>query len=148
MPTHYAGAADDIRALNAYIKLQRAAESVLQRTSAHLAAHNLSLSQFAVLEALYHLGTLSQITLAAKLLKSTGNISSVLKTCEKHGLITRERDPHDNRVMQVRITAPGRALLESILPAHIAGICAAMSVLSPAEQDTLGALCKRLGLGG
>lgn len=30
MPTHYAGAADDIRALNAYIKLQRAAESVLQ----------------------------------------------------------------------------------------------------------------------
>lgn len=148
MPTHYAGAADDIRALNAYIKLQRAAESVLQRTSAHLAAHNLSLSQFAVLEALYHLGTLSQTTLAAKLLKSTGNISSVLKTCEKHGLITRERDPHDNRVMQVRITAHGRALLESILPAHIAGICAAMSVLSPAEQDTLGALCKRLGLGG
>lgn len=147
MPTHYSGTPDEIRALNAYIKLQRAAESVLHRTSAHLATYNLSLSQFAVLEALYHLGTLSQTTLAQKLLKSTGNISSVLKTCEKHDLITRERDPADNRVMRVHITDHGRTLLESLLPDHIAGISAAMAALTPAEQDTLGALCKRLGLG-
>ncbi|NLF76610.1 MAG: MarR family transcriptional regulator, partial [Chloroflexi bacterium] len=74
MPTHYDGTPEERRALDAYIKLQRAADTVLARTTAHLAAHGLTVSQFGALEALYHLGTLSQRDLAQKLLKSTGNI--------------------------------------------------------------------------
>ena len=75
MPTRYKGTQEEVRALNAYIKLQRAAETALNHTTAHLSDYGLSTSQFAVLEALYHLGTLSQRDLARKLLKSTGNIS-------------------------------------------------------------------------
>ena len=49
---------------------------------AHLADHDLTVSHFGVLEALHHPGTLSQRDLARKLLKSTGNISIVLKNLE------------------------------------------------------------------
>ena len=49
---------------------------------AHLADHDLTVSQFGVLEALHHRGTLSQRDLARKLLTSTGNISIVLKNLE------------------------------------------------------------------
>ena len=146
MPTKYQGTPAEIRALNAYIKLQRAAETVLNRTTAHLSDYGLTTSQFAALEALYHLGTLSQRDLAGKLLKSTGNISTVLKTMEKRGLISRVRDPADNRYNQVCITESGQVLLESLLAKHVAGIEAEMSVLSPAEQDELGRLCRKLGL--
>lgn len=146
MPTHFQGTPEQIRALDAYIKLQRAAESVLNRTNAHLNAHDLSVSQFGVLEALYHLGTLSQRDLAEKLLKSTGNISIVLKHMEERALITRERDRADNRYMKVCITEAGRALMDRLIMPHVAGIVADMSVLTPDEQDELGRLCRKLGL--
>jgi MarR family 2-MHQ and catechol resistance regulon transcriptional repressor len=146
MPTHYQGTAEERRALDAYIKLQRAAETALDRTTAHLAQHGLSTSQFAILEALYHLGTLSQSELAHKMLKTTGNISSVLKHMEKDGLVSRVRDPDDNRYMQVCITDQGRSVIDKILTPHIAGIVAEMSILTAAEQDELARLTRKLGL--
>lgn len=145
MPTHYDGTAEEKRALDAYIKLQRAAETVLMRTTAHLAAHNLTVSQFGVLEALYHLGTLSQRDLARKLLKSTGNISIVLKNLEKRGLISRTRKAGDTRYMEVCISEAGRALLTSFFGQHVRGIVEAMSILTPGEQEELARLCRKLG---
>jgi MarR family 2-MHQ and catechol resistance regulon transcriptional repressor len=146
VPTRYPGNETEIRALNAYIKLQRAAESVLARTNAHLATFGLNTSQFAVLEALYFLGTLSQRDLAEKLLKSTGNMSTVLKHMEARGMISRERDAADQRYMRVRITDTGRALVQAAIVPHVAGIVADMRILTAAEQDELGRLCRKLGL--
>ena len=146
MPTHYRGTQEEVRALNTYIKLQRAAETVLYRTTNHLKDHNLTVSQFAVLEALYNLGTLSQSSLAEKLLKSTGNISIVLKNMEKRELIERHRDPEDNRYMKVSITDIGRSLIESMFSEHVAGIVDELSVLTSEEQEELGRLCRKLGL--
>ena len=147
MPTRYDGTPREKRALEAYIKLQRAAETVTARTTAHLAGRGLTLSQFAVLEALHHLGTLSQRDLAAKLLKSTGNISLVLKALEQRGFVLRVRDPDDNRYMRVCITEAGQEFLMRFFPAHVRGIVAAMDVLSAEEQVELARLCRKLGLG-
>lgn len=146
MPTKYKGTPEEIRALDVYIKLQRAAGTVLNRTTAHLADYNLSVSQFAVLEALYHLGVLSQRELAKKLLQSTGNISTVLKKLEKRGLISRERDLDDNRYMQVCITEAGREILKRCFEPHVRGIVAEMSILTAEEQEELARLCRTLGL--
>jgi MarR family transcriptional regulator, 2-MHQ and catechol-resistance regulon repressor len=146
MPTHYSGTETERLALDSYIKLQRAAETSLARTTAHLSDHNLTTSQFAILEALYHLGTLSQRELADKVLRSASNISIVLKAIEKRGLIERDRDPADNRYMQVKITEQGRALLASFFDQHVAGIVTEMSALTAAEQAELGRLCRKLGL--
>lgn len=146
MPTKYRGTPTETRALNAYIKLQRAAETALARTTAHLSQYGLTTSQFAVLEALHHLGTLSQRDLADKLLKSTGNISIVLKNMETRGLIARERSANDNRFMRVDITDQGRELLVGMFEGHVAGIVAEMSALTTAEQDELSRLCRKLGL--
>jgi len=146
MPTKYKGTPDEIRALDVYIKLERAANTVMTRTTAHLADYNLSVSQFSVLEALYHLGVLSQRDLAIKLLQSTGNISIVLKKMEKQGLISRERDPDDNRYMQVYITDAGKEILKRCFEPHVRGIVTEMSILTPEEQEELARLCRRLGV--
>ena len=146
MPTKYDGSQEERRALDAYIKLQRAAETVLTHTTAHLAAYDLTTSQFGVLEALYHLGTLSQRDLAQKLLKSTGNISTVLKTLERRRLISRERKPEDTRYMEVCISTAGQELLESLFKQHVCGIVEEMSILTAEEQEELGRLCRKLGL--
>ena len=146
MGTKYQGSEDEIRALDAYIKLTRASESLLARTGAHLHGRGLSPTQFAVLEALYHLGALSQVELSRKLLTSTGNMTMVLQNLEKRGLICRERSTEDQRYIRVSITLDGRNLVGGILPDHVRGIVEELSALTPDEQETLAALCRKLGL--
>jgi MarR family 2-MHQ and catechol resistance regulon transcriptional repressor len=148
MGTKYQGTDDEKRALDTYIKLTRAANSLLDRTNRHLDDFQLTPSQFGALEALYHLGTLAQIELSRKLLLSTANITTVLQNLEKRALICRERDPDDQRYVNVSITEAGAALVAQILPSHVATIVQDMSVLTPDEQETLGALCRKLGRQG
>ena len=146
MGTRYAGTKEEKRALNAFIKLIRASQSVSGRVEAHLSELGLTVSQFGVLEALFHLGPLNQKNLAAKILKSTGNITMVIDNLEKRGLVKRTRDEKDRRHYSGSITPKGTGLITSFFPKHVARIVEEMSVLSGAEQDTLSSLCKKIGL--
>src|SRR5512139_414672 len=110
MGTRYKGPKEDTRALNAFIKLVRAAQSVSGRVEAHLSEIGLTVSQFGALEALFHLGPLYQKDLASKILKSTGNITMVVDNLEKRGLAARVRDEKDRRHYSVQITPKGSAL--------------------------------------
>ena len=56
MPTRYHGTPAETAALDAYIKLMRAAESVTTRVGGVMAAAGLTIGQFGVLEALLHHG--------------------------------------------------------------------------------------------
>ena len=146
MPTHHKGSPGQTRALNAYIKLMRASESVQSQLDQHLGAHNLTESQFGVLEVLYHLGAMYQNELGAKLFTSKGNVTHVLDNLEKRDLVRRQRNPNDRRQVLVDLTATGRETVKAVLPDHVARIVTLFSSLSAKEQDTLGALCKKLGL--
>jgi len=147
MGTKYQGSEAEVLALDTYIKVTRAAQSIMNRAMEHLGEANLSPSQFAILEALYHLGTLSQVELAHKLLLSTGNITTVIQNLEKRHLVCRQRSADDQRYMQVSITDSGRGLIASIFPAHVQGIVEIMNVLTAEDQQTLAHLSRKLGLG-
>jgi MarR family 2-MHQ and catechol resistance regulon transcriptional repressor len=60
MPTHYRGSAQERAALDAYIKLMRAADSVTARLDPLMRAADLTVGQFGALEALLHRGPLCQ----------------------------------------------------------------------------------------
>lgn len=146
MGTKYTGTPEEKRALNTFIKLIRAGQSVSRRVEAHFSELGLTVSQFGVLEALFHLGPLNQKSLAAKILKSTGNITMVIDNLEKRGLVKRTRDEKDRRHYSVGITPKGSELITSFFPTHVARIVEEMSVLSGDEQEALGMLCKKVGL--
>jgi MarR family transcriptional regulator, 2-MHQ and catechol-resistance regulon repressor len=146
MPTHHHGPPTEIVALDAYIKLMRAAETVTNRVNETLPA-GLTVTQFAVLEVLFHLGPLCQGQLAAKLLKSTGNISLVIANLEKAGLIKRVRQPDDLRFVTISLTTRGRTLIADLFPKVASRITAEFSVLTSEEKSELGRLAKKLGLG-
>jgi len=133
-------------ALNTYTKLMRAADSVTGRTSRIMESAGLTISQFGVLEALHHKGPLCQRDIAAKILKSTGNITLVIDNLEKQGLVKRERTSADRRYLTVRLTGQGEELICSVFADVEAAIMAEMNILTADEQNTLGWLCKKLGL--
>ena len=136
------------RALNTYTKLMRAAESVTIRVSRPMSAAGLTISQFGVLEALHHKGPLCQRDIAAKILKSTGNITMVIDNLEKRSLVRRERDSQDRRYLTVHLTDSGTALIAKVFADVESSIVAEMAALSQEEQEQLGTVCKKLGLHG
>lgn len=145
MGTRHRGTIQEINALNAFIKLQRAAESVSVRIHTVL-PESLTITQFGVLEALHHIGPLCQGELAEKLLKSGGNLTLVVDNLEKAGYVARERDPADRRYVVVRLTTKGETFIASLFPKVVGNVTREMSALSSTELADLGRLCKKIGL--
>jgi MarR family 2-MHQ and catechol resistance regulon transcriptional repressor len=146
MGTHHQGSKPEILALDAYIKLMRAADSVTARAHLVLPA-DLTLTQFAALEALHHVGPLFQSELATKLLKSGGNLTLVVDNLERDGLVSRTRDPADRRFVKVELTPKGRRFIGALFPQIAASLTREFSVLSNRDQLALARICKRLGIG-
>ena len=146
MPTRYQGCPSEVRALDAFIKLMRASGSVIARTGRHLAAEGLTGGQFGILETLLHLGPLHQCELAKKHLQSGGNVTMIVDNLERAGLVRRERHVSDRRYVRVCLTPAGHARIAAVFPAHVRQIRELMDVLTPAELEQLGRLCRKLGL--
>ncbi len=146
MATHYNGTETERLALDAYIKLMRSTVAVNARLfPVLLAEFGITPSQLGVLEALSHLGPMPHCALAAKLLVSASNLTTVIDNLERDGLVKRERDPNDRRVSITSLTPAGEERLASFFPSHVARLVAAMSGLEPDEQEELGRLCRKLG---
>jgi MarR family transcriptional regulator, 2-MHQ and catechol-resistance regulon repressor len=147
MPTKYSGTKSEVRALNAYIKLLRASESITGRLAGLVSSQTgMTLSQFSVLEALLHLGPMCQKEIAEKQLKSGGNMTLVIDNLEKRGLVRRERSQADRRLIIVHLTKPGNKLIEDYFPRHAQAIEHEMGALTAKEQDQLAVLARKLGL--
>jgi MarR family 2-MHQ and catechol resistance regulon transcriptional repressor len=144
MGTHFDGTKKEITALDAYIKLMKAAKSATSRIHRHLKPWNLTTGQLAILDALYHLGPLSQRDLAEKILVTSGNITMVVDNLEKRSLVERIRGTEDRRFVTVHLTEKGARLFEEMFPGHVEKIVAEMGALTGPEQEELGRLCRKL----
>lgn len=133
------------RALEAYVKLMRGAGSVQGRLESRLLARGLTESQFGVLEILLHRGPRSPRELKDKLLTTGGNVTMVVDNLEKRGWVERVRDAVDRRRLSVRLTPAGRRVIEGLFPEHARAIVEELSVLTAAEQEELGRLCRKIG---
>jgi MarR family transcriptional regulator, 2-MHQ and catechol-resistance regulon repressor len=147
MPTHFKGCKEAERALSAYINLIRASDSIASKASAQVEQSGITLGQFAVLEALHHLGPMCQHTLGKKLLRSGGNITLVVDNLEKRGWVRRERQKDDRRMVQIHMTPKGARLIAKIFPEHVAAITKIMSELTENEQEELRRIAGKLGHG-
>ncbi len=85
MPTHYTGSPTEVRALDTWIKLNRALESLTSRINQRNTMGGLTPTQFSVVEALFYLGPLPQCQLAERVFKSSGNMTLVIDNLEKLG---------------------------------------------------------------
>ncbi|HET6182861.1 MAG TPA: MarR family transcriptional regulator [Acetobacteraceae bacterium] len=134
-----------VEALRAYVKLLRATRSVVARLEPRLASRGLTSTQLGVLEALLHVGPMTQRELGRKVLTSAGNMTDVVDKLERRGLVQRSRKPGDRRAVQVELTKSGREHIAALFPLHAEDIAHAMAGLSVAELRALGSLLRKLG---
>jgi MarR family 2-MHQ and catechol resistance regulon transcriptional repressor len=147
MSKNFRGTPREERALSSYVKLARAANSAMGFARVGLEQAGLTYGQFAVLEALFHVGPLCLGDLARRILTSSGNLTLVIDNLEKRGLVKRQQQGKDKRFVRASITPAGRRLIARIFPEHSQRIVDVMGRLTVAEQEQLGRLCRKLGTG-
>lgn len=129
-------------ACEAFLHLLRTGDESARVMEANLARHNITQGRFGVLMILMNrcgadASTLGPAELADAAGVSRATMTGLIDTLERDELVTREPDTVDRRMMLVRLTLKGRALLEEILPAHFRNMTELMSPLSEFERQTL-----------
>jgi MarR family transcriptional regulator, 2-MHQ and catechol-resistance regulon repressor len=147
LPSHYDGDSETVAALNSYVILTRAANSLESRIFSTKILRGLTVTQFSILETLVHLGPQFESELSQKLLRSTGNITYVLNNLEKREYILRVHEVPDHRLIRIHLTEKGKTEINSVFPKVAAAIEKEFSILSSTEQSTLNSLCKIIGKG-
>ena len=106
----------------------------------------LSLSQYNVLRILRgtHPGLLKTSVVAERLISSDPDVTRLLDRLIKRGLVRREADPADRRVVLVGITDEGIELVADLDEPTTELSAAATAGLSPAELEALDALLDAL----
>jgi MarR family transcriptional regulator, 2-MHQ and catechol-resistance regulon repressor len=132
-------------ALKLLVVLSRARISLDEHLQAHAARHGLTLTEFAILEVLFHRGPLLLGEVQRRILVSSGGITYLVDRLEKKGLVARQDCPEDRRARYAVLTAEGEELIARIFPEHARTIEDLMSVLTLEEQQTAIRLMRTLG---
>lgn len=118
---------------------------VLERTlTAKLAPLDLKPAQLDVLMNLYRHPGMSQHDLARKLLVGRSNITMLLPQLEKRGLLRRESDGKDKRILRLELTEAGVTLLMKALKVHTALIETAMGQSTLEQCDLIGEQMRKI----
>jgi MarR family 2-MHQ and catechol resistance regulon transcriptional repressor len=133
-------------ALKLWVVLARSFNAVSARLGENITQHDLTPTEFAILEVLYHKGPLLLGEVQRKILVTSGGITYLVDRLVEKGLVKREECPEDRRARYAVLTPAGTALIRRIFPQHAVAIEEAMSGLSTAEQREAISLLRKLGL--
>lgn len=111
--------------------ITRARSSLLSSFDTELEPFGVTGAQFEVLKNLAGSGAETAASLCRALHQDTGSMTRMLDRLQQKGLVTRERDTSDRRLIFLRLTAAGESLIPKIRPAlrralkrHLAGFTA------------------------
>ncbi|MBB2970935.1 MarR family transcriptional regulator [Mesorhizobium sp. RMAD-H1] len=127
-----------------WVAMMRAERAVGRELSRALAPLDLKVAQLDAMINLYRHPGQSQHDLARRLLVGRSNITMLLPQLEAQGLLRREGDPKDKRVMRLYLTGEGEKKLMQALEVYTALIDRVMSQSTPEECDMMGDIMRRI----
>ena len=128
---------DTLLDLKAIIVLHKAERTIRNLEAQIFKKHNLTPTQFSVLETLYSKGELRIQDLIDSMLATSGNMTVVIKNMERDGWISRSCDANDRRSFRIQLTDQGQKKIEAVLPEHMANIRHMTDLLSQNDKEDL-----------
>ncbi len=135
---------DRAATLQLIIALGRALQAIERGVRPHLAQCGLGMTEFAVLEVLYHKGALPLGEIRDRILVTGASTTYVVKKLEERGLMRRRPCAEDQRVVFGELTAKGRAVIDEVFPAHVERLRQAMAGLSVSQKREASRLLRAL----
>ena len=134
------------RALKLWVVLARAYSAIASEVEKDIGRHELTTTEFGILEALHHKGPLLLGEIQRKVLVTSGGITYLVDRLVAKGLVKREPSPDDRRARYAVLTPAGARLIGRIFPPHAQFLTEVMSTLTPEEQTVATTLLRKLGL--
>lgn len=125
------------KSMAVYISMSRVINTLRRENNKLILKHNLTLGQFAVMEALYSKGRLSTGEVMEKILSTSGNIPVIVKNLEKDGFITRKQDEADKRRFILDLTDKGKDLMDEIVPENLKFMDELISLWDDEDKEEL-----------
>ena len=104
--------------LKIVIAMARTYDDLFFQIEKSLQEYKLNISEFGVLEMLYHKGDQPVQKIADKILVTSGTITYVINKLEKKDLVIRRKCNKDKRIYYVSLTDKGRDYIAHIFPKH------------------------------
>src|SRR5438128_57502 len=121
---------DRAATLQLVIALARVVKEIDKWVRPHLASHGLGVTEFAVLEVLYHKGPLPIGEIRDRILVTGASTTYIVKKLEQRGLMRRRPSGEDQRVVFGELTSAGRRLIGDLFPVHVEHLRRATAGLS------------------
>lgn len=118
-------------------EFQRSIQQILTR-------YGITLSQFGVMESLYHLGDMKICEIIEKTLSTSGNMTVVIRNLEKDFFVIRKESPRDKRASLICLTEKGRDIIKEIFPENLKNLSKQLSRLTEVDKDDLSRLIKKM----
>jgi MarR family transcriptional regulator, 2-MHQ and catechol-resistance regulon repressor len=133
------------QSLKLWVVLSRAFDALQGHAAADIARHGLTITEFGVMEALYHKGPLLLGEVQRKILVTSGGVTYLIDRLVAKGLVERRRCEKDRRAYYAALTPDGDALIREIFPQHAAAIDRALGGLDEAQKEQAINLLRALG---
>lgn len=127
-----------------WIAIIRAEKAVVRELTRALAPLDLKLAQLDAMMNLYRHPGQSQHDLARRLLVGRSNITMLLPQLEQQGLIRRDNDPNDKRIIRLTLTDAGEALLMRAMAVYSDLINKVMEQTPPEQCDAMAEQMRRV----
>ncbi len=139
----------DVSAMAVIGRISRLERVIAPLLDAVYAMHGLESWEFDMLATLRRHGKPFQLTagqLMSSMMITSGAVTNRIDRLEDRGLIRRERDPADGRIVLVTLTDVGLETIDRALPDHAANELALIGSLDHAQRETLVGLLRELHL--
>lgn len=100
-------------------KLKMVSKQLCCSCEGRLRSYGLTLSEFSVLETIYHTDEIAVQELAKKVQLKSGSITHVMAKLTKKELLLKKQSKNDQRYFYVTLTDKGFELVKKIYPQHI-----------------------------
>ncbi|MFZ7104256.1 MAG: MarR family winged helix-turn-helix transcriptional regulator [Peptococcaceae bacterium] len=128
-----------------YLWLRRCHDLITVKTDNNLLELNISQAQYHVLRILDDLGAVSMTEISKLLFRGKSNLTTLIDRMEKAGLVKRQADEEDRRVLKIEMTPLGQEIHDQVAKLHRSFLVDLFSSLTEEEIKQLNDLLKKLG---
>lgn len=132
------------QALGTFIGLMRGSNKLEKIVKKDVACYQLNLTEFSVMELLFHKGRQTTQSIKEKILIASSSTTYVIDQLEKKAYVERIINPEDKRITYVVLSEKGSQLMTEIFPTHAKTIENSFSGLDDQELEQLLKLLAKL----
>ena len=117
--------------------IKKTNNQILKQESEIVRKHNLTPSQYGVLESLYIKGDMCINELIRRQISTSGTMTVIVKNLEKLEYIEKKINSDDKRYFDICLTNKGKKIVEEVLPERIQQLEDFTSIFTEEDKDNL-----------